>query len=404
MVSRGNTVLMLIVLAVFTLSYFIKYPDIIEGRAIISTATPPVYVSTKVSGRIHKIHISNGEQVSSGQVIAEMANPIPVASIEYLRSFLEQANTFMSDSVPRSFENAQTVNLYDASNDFLNLKNALKDYEIFLFDEDQFRKLQTLKTRLKHHTDLKQITLNEAKLSRKDIVHARERFEMKEEEFKLGLIAKLDFLNAKTAYNQSLKSDEAIKKSIIQSELTLEDLESQIQDFSIARIEKSMEDRSGIETMISTLQNYIIRWETDFTIRAPITGKLDYQGRVKTNQLVDPGTTLFAVIPSGKEYEVEVKIPAAGFGKVKIGQEVKLKLDKFPSGEYGSIQGVISTLPLLADGEVYAIGVNLEKGLLTQYGTRLDYTPEMTSSAEIITEDLRLIERLFSSLKDILKN
>lgn len=404
MISWGNTILILMVLGVFILSYFIKYPDVIEGRAILSTTTPPVYVSTRVSGRIHKIHIRNGELVSSGQVIAEMDNPVPVASIGYLRSFLEKANTFLLDSVPQNFAKFQQVDLYDAANDFLNLKNTLAGYEVFLFDKNHFQKLAALRSGLSQHEKLREITIKEAELSRMDIENARQRFQMQEDEYKLGLTSKLDFLNAQTAYNQSLKSEEAIKKSLIQTELTLEDYRSQIQDFSINRMDKAKEYRSKIETAISTLQNYIIRWETDFTIRAPVAGKLDYQGRVKVDQLIDLGTELFAIVPLGKEYEVEVKIPTAGFGRVKIGQEVKLKLDKFPSDEYGTVGAVVSKLPVLADGEVYTIGVSLEKGLLTQYGVLLEYSPEMTSSAQVITEDLRLIERFFSSLKDILKD
>lgn len=389
---------------VFTLSYFIKYPDVIEGRAILSTETPPIYILSRVSGRLNKVNVRNGELVSADQVIAEIANPVPVRSIAFLKTFLIRANTFLEDSVHQDFGKAREINLYDATNDFLNLKNTLKDYEVFFVDQDQFRKLQTLRNGLKHHIDLKQIGLREAQLSRMDLENAKEKFEMQEGEFKLGLTSRLDFLSAKTAYNQSLKSEEAIKRKLIQIELTLEDYRSQIQDFLVSRSDKSKEYRSKIEAAISTLENYIVRWETDFTIRAPIAGKLDYQGRVKTNQLIDAGTDLFAVVPLGREYEVEVKIPVAGFGKVRVGQEVKLKLDKFPSGEYGTVLAEVGTLPVLADGEVYTIGVSLKNGLLTQYGIQLEYTPEMTASAEIITEDLRLIERFFSSLKSILKD
>jgi len=40
----------------------------------------------------------------------------------------------------------------------------------------------------------------------------------------------------------------------------------------------------------------------------------------------------------------------------------------------------------------------------TNYGKTLPVTREMSGQAEIITEDLRLIERLLQPLKKILKN
>jgi len=39
------------------------------------------------------------------------------------------------------------------------------------------------------------------------------------------------------------------------------------------------------------------------------------------------------------------------------------------------------------------------EGLRTTYKKDLDYRPEMSGSAQIITEDLRLIERIFNQFR-----
>jgi len=47
--------------------------------------------------------------------------------------------------------------------------------------------------------------------------------------------------------------------------------------------------------------------------------------------------------------------------------------------------------------------VDLPHGLETSYGKTLDFSQEMTGFAEIITEDLRLLDRVFKPIKALMK-
>lgn len=79
-------------------------------------------------------------------------------------------------------------------------------------------------------------------------------------------------------------------------------------------------------------------------------------------------------------------------------------LENFPNAEFGVIQGQVSNISIIPDEEgFYSIDVDLPKNLITAYNKNIDFKQEMRGSAEIITEDLRLIERFFYQFKDILK-
>lgn len=56
-----------------------------------------------------------------------------------------------------------------------------------------------------------------------------------------------------------------------------------------------------------------------------------------------------------------------------------------------------------AQGELdnYLVSVNFPDGLETNYGAQLDFRYEIKGSAEIITNDRRLIQRFFDNLKYI---
>ena len=96
-----------------------------------------------------------------------------------------------------------------------------------------------------------------------------------------------------------------------------------------------------------------------------------------------------------------INIPAQGFGKVKTGQEVRIKFDNFPYQEYGQVNGIIKRISLLANEDTYRAEIELPRGLTTSYNKQLDFTPETMGTAEIITEDLSMLERTFYSIRSV---
>jgi len=83
-------------------------------------------------------------------------------------------------------------------------------------------------------------------------------------------------------------------------------------------------------------------------------------------------------------------------------------LDNFPHHEYGEVRGVISKIRPIPIANVdtkemeYQAWVALPSGLESTYGRELEYLPEMGGTARIITEDLRLIDRVFSQFRRVL--
>ena len=101
-------------------------------------------------------------------------------------------------------------------------------------------------------------------------------------------------------------------------------------------------------------------------------------------------------------------MPIQGSGKVKVGQQVHIRLNNFPDQEFGYLKGKVSNIspmPIVQEQQNgYVVEIVLPEGMNTNYGKTLPVTREMSGQAEIITEDLRLIERLLQPLKKILKN
>jgi hypothetical protein len=78
-------------------------------------------------------------------------------------------------------------------------------------------------------------------------------------------------------------------------------------------------------------------------------------------------------------------------------------LDNYRFQEYGILEGKVQNISLVPDEKGnYYVDIILPKGLKTSYNKQLPFDKELKGK-EIVTEDLRLIERFFYQIRKLLK-
>lgn len=124
------------------------------------------------------------------------------------------------------------------------------------------------------------------------------------------------------------------------------------------------------------------------------------------NQNVNAGETVFTVVPSQQDIpKGKALLPVQGAGKVKLGQRVNVRINNFPDQEFGYLIGKVESISSIPNAEgFYVLEIGFPNGMQTHYGKTLPITQQMLGSADIITYDLRLIERFMMPVKQILKN
>ncbi|SHM83062.1 hypothetical protein SAMN05443669_10953 [Flavobacterium xanthum] len=76
----------------------------------------------------------------------------------------------------------------------------------------------------------------------------------------------------------------------------------------------------------------------------------------------------------------------------------------FPDREFGILKGQVKNISLVPDQDGnLLIDVVLLDGLKSSYQKMIPFQQEMKGSADIITEDLRLIERLLYQFRDVFR-
>ena len=88
---------------------------------------------------------------------------------------------------------------------------------------------------------------------------------------------------------------------------------------------------------------------------------------------------------------------------VKVGQRVIVRFDNYPDAEFGTVEGRVFAVSLVPSENNYTVGIGFPNGLETNYGYSLPILQEMPAVAEIVTEELSLIERFIQPLRKVWK-
>jgi len=81
---------------------------------------------------------------------------------------------------------------------------------------------------------------------------------------------------------------------------------------------------------------------------------------------------------------------------------VNIKLSGYPYLEFGMVKGVVKSKALVSASDAYLIEISFPDRLTTLYGEKLPFTQYMQGNAEIITEDLRLLEKIINPFRHLI--
>jgi len=173
-----------------------------------------------------------------------------------------------------------------------------------------------------------------------------------------------------------------------------------LRDYRIKRIEEKEKLFAVLNESFLNLQAQIKIWENTYLLRSPFDGFVTFTRYWNENQVVTKDDPVLNVVPHETgSYLGRINLKMQRSGKVKPGQKVNIKLSSYPYLEYGMVRGIIKTKSLVPSGDTYVIEIDLPDGLTTLYGTKLEFTQNMSGTAEIITEDLRLLQKLINPFR-----
>lgn len=398
----GNTILLCFVILLLIMSWFIRYPDIVSTQIIITTNLPPEKLIAKTSGKIEEILVKDRTSVKSNTPIAVIENTSNYKDVFLLKSIIDTINLEKSDFPFHLLKSAQlgdvenTYSLFQKEYSTDELNRELQPYKV----EGAAHSLESiqLKERLGLLESQKSINQNELALGKLDL----DRYQTL---FNKGIVASQELEKHKLTYLQSEKEYKNLLSTISSLKSSINELNRNSKTTQINESKENVNLERNVMQAFFQLKKAIKDWELNYVFRSSIDGKVTFLQVWNENQFVNLGDNIFSIVPAIESgYIGKVKASAQNSGKIKIGQNVNIRLANFPDREFGMINGKVKNISLTPDKEGnLLIDIALPKGIETSYKKKIVFQQEMIGSADIVTEDLRLLERLLYQFRDLFK-
>ena len=410
LVRVGISIIFVVVAGLFVGSYFLKYPDILPAPITVTTENLPAGVMAMTTGKIDTIAVAEKQTVKEGELLAVIRNPAKLEDVMAVKQMLEVADTVDVETCHgASLQHGTSLQLGDLQSAYTAFDNALTDYRHFVETDYHNRKIAVIRKQIAAQKNLLQKTVNQLNISRKQLATAQKLFEIDSMLYSNAALSLVDYQSARNSLLQQLSSLESSKMSVDNQRMSILQSEQSIFDLEQQRIDEEQRLTSALTSAKEQLAAQIRQWEQTYLLVAPCDGKVTFTKYWQKNQNVNAGEVLVTVVPDGDTQVVgKILLPQQGAGKVKVGQTVNVKLDNFPYLEYGMVKVCIrniSMVPVQVDEntKAYMLEVEFPENLVTTYGRELTFSQEMTGTAEIITEDLRLLDKFINPIRAVIK-
>ncbi|WP_294300500.1 HlyD family efflux transporter periplasmic adaptor subunit [uncultured Chryseobacterium sp.] len=384
------------------MSYIIKYPEFVPAPIVVTSQNPTEKLQATINSKIEKIFIKNHQEVKKDQVLMIMQSTADYKDVLELKKLMDSITPDQLRSFP--LHDASRFKLGELQGDYNQFAKAFQDEALFTrlqpYAPENLAANQSISEyRSRIATLRQQKSLEQAKYEL-----TKKNYQRSQELFNQGVIASVELENEKIKYLQAQQNLQNLNISLSQIEEGISNLNKTKSGASISTEKDRITYSSQTLQLFEQLRKSLKQWEQSYLVVSNTDGVASFQQFFGENQFIKAGDLILSILPKNKEALVgRMQVPATNSGKIASGEKVLIKLDNYRYQEYGIIEGKVQNISIAPDDKGnYYVDVLLPKGLKTSYNKNLTFDKELKGNAEIVTQDLRLIERFFYQMRKLL--
>lgn len=391
----------------------IKYPETVTASVVITTGNPPSELVVRTGGIIDTLCVENNARVAQNDMIAAVVSTASTADIMAVKRWLKETESLSPDS----FVSSGFVTLYytlgDVSGSWNTFTTRCADYRHYLTADNIGRKKQLIEEQIAKNGEYYRRLEEQKRLSDEDLLLSVKSFRRDSVLHNQKILSDHEYETAQQKLISTRSSNTNFAASLSSTELNIMQFRQQLIELTMQEEDERKEHRLSINQARRQTVADIEAWIERYAVTTPISGRVQLLNVWSANQYVPQGAVIATVVPDDINTVIgRMQIASSGFGKVKVGQTVNIRLNGFPYMEYGVLRGRIKTLSAVPEqvqsaggtAVVYKADVEFPDGLKTTYNRDLPLIREMDGTAEIITDDMRLIEQFVRPIISLFRN
>lgn len=398
LVRWGIASFFIVITLIFLSASTIQYPETLNAPLQLTAINAPKTVEAKVSGKLVRLFKDDNVLVKEGEVLGWLESTADHASVMELSSALDSPDLWIQNNNierTRSLETLNFKNLGSLQSSFQSFDQVYREFLDYLPGAYYYDQKKILAQELDYIRQLLEQLELQTQIQQTTLAIAEREYEAQQKLAEKNLIADLELDRAESKLaNQQLPLQQT-ESAIINNRMAQSAKQKEIMN-----LERQIEQQRAIFFQaVYSLRSAVEEWKKNYLVTAPATGTLFYSGILQEQQTVSAGQELFLIQPESTRFFGELIITQRSFGKIEEGQQVLVRFNGYPYSEFGSVAGKIEYLSdIPVRDSLFFAKVEFTNGLNTNYGYELTPRNGMTGTAEIITQDMRLITRVYNNL------
>lgn len=427
--SPGLRWLLLSLCALFTIALIWSFIGKID---VIATATGKVIPSGNVKiiqpiemGYVRKIHVTNGQRVTAGQLLVELDPTLAGADAAQASQGLQSAevitarNTALLDHLQ-----GKRARFVPPPGTPENITATQGDYVRTAIAEYEGERDSLIQQRAEHKAELAGADAEIAKLNQ-TLPLIDQQLAARKELADKGYFSKirlLEYEQQKVEHVQNIAIQQAnaakAQAAIFNIDAQIARLRGSFGKSAVTALAEAQE-KTGLsrEEVIKS-----VRRQEFQELRAPVSGTVQQLAISTVGGVVQPAQALMIIVPDDTAVVVEATIMNKDIGFIREGQRVRVKLEAFNFTDYGIVPGVVESISRDAidmsqpgsqaqhnelgrpasQSLVYAARIRLSQRSIRVGGRDQVIGPGLAAQAEIKTGERRIIKYLLSPIAQTL--
>lgn len=387
-------------------SYFGKVDEVATAQGKVTPLGDIKVIQPAQLGVVRSILVSNGQVVKAGESLIELDTTISLADEERARRELQVVNVAKAryEAILLGLEGKEPVfNAPDGASDAvarmqqLLIQSELNEYSASL---DTYRQ-----QKVEREADEKVVLQEIAKLE-ETLPLLKEQVDARSNLLEKGLTPRFQYLEYQERLVGQERDLDIQRDQLTKVRASIIGADKQINQVTQEFLKNTYGKLAEAEDQIVALTQEVTKAAKvqDLQIlRAPVDGIVQQLAVHTIGGVVSAGDPLMVVVPDERVLTVEANVLNKDIGFVSEGQSVEVKFEAFPFTKYGVIHGEVLSIAqnAVADenlGLIYPARVSLQESIIMVNNKEVNISPGMAVTAEVKTNQKRLIEFLLSPL------
>lgn len=397
LVQWGTTIIFVVILILFLMSWLVRYPDVVRAPIIITTPTPPAAIIAHRAGKIEAFYVNNGDTVMQGDLVGLIENTANKEDVLLIEDDIKSLNELEPKSV-LEFIPRTDLQLGEVQAGYSRFTELFEAYERAVSSNYDIRKIRQIRAQVQNIEGINKELTNQETTLQEEATLAKTAWDRQKSLLAAGAASQQAVDDAEAIYLQKKRAKEQVKLELLNNNLSINDLQRQITTIKKGIKLNVNTNFVSLSESIKQLQTEIENWKKNYLLTAAVSGEVSFNPDIKAKVFVDVNTEIATILPEYKEIIGRVALPMQGSGKVDTGMRVIVKLQGFPHREYGFIKGRVMQKSTIPRDNVYNVDVELPDGLQTNRGKTLKFEQQIQGISEIITDNRSLLNRIFDRI------